>query len=116
MLPNVTGRFFGPQAPCSRALETRLHLTAELNCVELVRRSFDIGTTAPPIVGTPRQSNAKALPPQARLIESPCTVMASVFNGRVAGPLTTSPSRLNLLPWHGQLMVPSATSLIRQPV
>jgi hypothetical protein len=35
--------------------------------------------------------------------------MFLVSNGRAAGPCATEPSRLNLLPWHGQLMVPSAT-------
>ena len=49
-------------------------------------------------------------------IESPCTRIATGSNGLLAGPLATAPSRLNLLPWHGQLIVPSATSLIKHPV
>src|SRR6476469_9291023 len=49
------------------------------------------------------------------MIESPCTVMFSTASGSWAGPLATVPSRLNLLPWHGQSMVPSATLFTVQP-
>src|SRR5882757_6917383 len=41
-------------------------------------------------------------------MESPCTETALASSGSFAGPLTTAPSRLNLLPWHGQSMVPSS--------
>src|ERR1700678_4336185 len=42
--------------------------------------------------------------------------MAMGASGLVAGPLTTEPSlMLNLLPWHGQLMVPPETVLTMQP-
>src|SRR3984893_3214252 len=46
---------------------------------------------------------------QIKTTESPCTAMFLVSNGRAAGPCATEPSRLSLLPWHGQWMVPSAT-------
>ena len=49
-------------------------------------------------------------------IEVPSTLMAMGASGLVAGPLTTEPSlMLNLLPWHGQLMVPPETVLTMQP-
>src|ERR1700736_3048368 len=48
--------------------------------------------------------------PQPRTIESPRTEIASVGSGLFAGPFATEPSRLNLLPWHLQLIVPFATS------
>ena len=48
-------------------------------------------------------------------IESPWTVTAAGSSGFVAGPFATDPSRLNLLPWHGQSMVPSATLFTVQP-
>src|SRR3954451_3722246 len=37
-------------------------------------------------------------------------------SGRGAGPRATVPSKWYLLPWHGQLIVPSFTSLTLQPV
>src|SRR5689334_8571800 len=42
--------------------------------------------------------------------------MFSVASGLSAGPLATVPSRLNLLPWHGQSMVPSATLSTMHPL
>src|SRR5215208_6392906 len=49
-------------------------------------------------------------------IESPSTTTTGFASrGLVAGPLATEPSRLNLLPWHGQLIVPSAISLTAHP-
>ena len=43
-------------------------------------------------------------------------MIATGANGLVAGPLTTEPSlTLNLLPWHGQSMVPFETLLTMQP-
>src|SRR5580692_2294611 len=42
--------------------------------------------------------------------------MATGASGLVAGPLTTEPSlMLNLLPWHGQSMVPLAMVATMQP-
>src|SRR6266702_8759721 len=42
--------------------------------------------------------------------------MLTAANGDEAGPLTTEPSEmLNLLPWHGQLMVPPVTVPTMQP-
>jgi hypothetical protein len=52
---------------------------------------------------------------QFATIESPWTKIALAGNGRVAGPFATEPSRLNRLPWHGQLIVPSATLFTVQP-
>src|ERR1700728_743893 len=44
------------------------------------------------------------------------TVMEAAASGVVAGPVTTAPLViLNLLPWHGQLIVPSATWLHMHP-
>lgn len=45
----------------------------------------------------------------------PCTVTGCDASGFVAGPAATEPSRLNLLPWQGQLMVPSTTSFTAHP-
>src|SRR4051812_49002160 len=42
-------------------------------------------------------------------MESPCTATAFASSGFVAGPLTTAPSRSNLLPWQGQTMLPFST-------
>ena len=53
---------------------------------------------------------------QPGTIEVPSTLMATAASGVVAGPWTTEPSlMLNLLPWHGQSMVPSLIWLTRQP-
>ena len=52
---------------------------------------------------------------QPRTIESPWTETAFASSGRDAGPFATEPSKLNLLPWHGQLIVPSCTSDTVQP-
>ena len=42
--------------------------------------------------------------------------MLTAASGDAAGPLTTEPlAMLNLLPWHGQLMVPPDTVPTRQP-
>ena len=41
--------------------------------------------------------------------------MLLVSSGRDAGPFATEPSRLYLLPWHGQLIVPPTTSLTVHP-
>ena len=42
--------------------------------------------------------------------------MLTGASGDGAGPLTTEPlAMLNLLPWHGQLMVPADTVATRQP-
>ena len=44
------------------------------------------------------------------------TLMATGVSGAVAGPVTTAPSLiLNVLPWHGQSMVPLMTLSHRQP-
>jgi hypothetical protein len=44
------------------------------------------------------------------------TAIVRAGSGLAAGPVTTAPVlTLNLLPWHGQLMVPLATALHRQP-
>ncbi len=48
-------------------------------------------------------------------IESPCTRMPLASNGRLAGPLATLPSRLNLLPWQGQLIDAPTTSATVHP-
>src|ERR1700760_3652063 len=46
----------------------------------------------------------------------PATVTLAAASGVGAGPVTTEPSViLNLLPWQGQLIVPSATWLHRHP-
>ena len=46
----------------------------------------------------------------------PSTLIATGASGLAAGPFTTEPSlTLNLLPWHGQSMVPSATVETMQP-
>ena len=43
-------------------------------------------------------------------MEVPCTLMLTGGSGDAAGPLTTAPlAMLNLLPWHGQLIVPPDT-------
>ena len=43
---------------------------------------------------------------------SPSTVICCSASGAVAGPVTTEPSAIeNALPWHSQLMLPSATAL-----
>src|SRR5262245_60070848 len=43
------------------------------------------------------------------------TFTATGGSGWVAGPLLTEPSSLNLLPWHGQSMVPVSILSTRQP-
>src|SRR6188768_3527622 len=49
-------------------------------------------------------------------MESPLTLMATALSALLAGPFATEPSAtLNLLPWHGQLMVPPDTSPTTQP-
>src|SRR3954469_24132224 len=49
-------------------------------------------------------------------MESPLTLMAIAARGFLAGPFATEPSAtLNLLPWHGQLIVPPDTSPTTQP-
>jgi len=46
----------------------------------------------------------------------PLTLMPTAASGAVAGPVTTEPLvMLNLLPWHGQLIVPPDTLSTRQP-
>src|SRR5215475_12054487 len=46
----------------------------------------------------------------------PVTLMVCDGSGLGAGPWTTEPSlTLNLLPWHGQLIVPPETLLTMQP-
>lgn len=53
---------------------------------------------------------------QARLSPSPVTVTGRASRGRGAGPAVTEPSVMaNLLPWHGQLIVPSDTVVTAQP-
>lgn len=53
---------------------------------------------------------------QASLISSPETVIWAGGRGFVAGPAATLASAiLNLLPWHGQSMVPSLTASTVQP-
>jgi hypothetical protein len=50
------------------------------------------------------------------LIWSPSMVTCFSASGRVAGPVFTVPSvMLYLLPWHGQLIVPAATSETMHP-
>src|SRR5580704_12282646 len=50
------------------------------------------------------------------MIEVPWTLMFTGASGEVAGPFTTEPlTMLNLLPWHGQLMVPPDTVVTRHP-
>ena len=49
------------------------------------------------------------------MIESPWTVMFFFGSGDGAGPSATDPSRLYLLPWQSQLIVPSATVATMQP-
>ena len=50
------------------------------------------------------------------MIASPVTLTATGGSGFLAGPPATEPSEiLNLLPWQGQLMVPSETVLTVQP-
>src|SRR5687767_3422957 len=47
---------------------------------------------------------------------SPVTLMATAASALPAGPAATEPSAtLNLLPWHGQLIVPPETSPTTQP-
>ena len=53
---------------------------------------------------------------QTRTIESPSTATALLSSGSVAGPLATVPSRLYLLPWQGQSIVPSATLFTAHPL
>src|SRR3954451_22183190 len=49
-------------------------------------------------------------------MDVPCTVTDCSGSGRGAGPALTDPSATaNLLPWHGQLMVPPTTSDTVQP-
>src|SRR6185503_3909758 len=49
-------------------------------------------------------------------MESPLTVILRAGSAFGAGPFATDPSAtLNLLPWHGQLIVPLATSPTWQP-
>src|SRR6266568_4750467 len=49
-------------------------------------------------------------------MEVPWTLMLTGASGDAAGPLTTEPSEmLNVLPWHGQLMVPPVTVPTMQP-
>src|SRR4051812_50083712 len=46
----------------------------------------------------------------------PWTLMLTGASGAAAGPLTTEPFvMLNLLPWHGQLIVPPDTLFTVQP-
>src|SRR5215210_2034330 len=53
---------------------------------------------------------------QARTTELPCTVTAVSGSGFLAGPAVGAPSATaNLLPWHGQLIVPSFTSFTEHP-
>jgi uncharacterized membrane protein len=53
---------------------------------------------------------------QAWTMDVPWTLMVTGASGEVAGPLTTEPlAMLNLLPWHGQLMVPPDTVPTMQP-
>ena len=55
-------------------------------------------------------------PGQASEIWPPLTVTSTSPSGAVAGPPWTEPSSMeNLLPWHGQLIVPSATDETGQP-
>lgn len=48
-------------------------------------------------------------------MESPETLMTLAGSGFFAGPSWTLPSSANLLPWHGQMMLPSAISDTVQP-
>ena len=49
-------------------------------------------------------------------MESPFTLMATALSALLAGPFATEPSAtLNLLPWHGQLMVPPRHVSTMQP-
>lgn len=48
-------------------------------------------------------------------IASPVTAMLFASSGRVAGPVATVPSRLKLLPWHGQLIAAPTTSDTEHP-
>src|SRR5215213_4876964 len=48
-------------------------------------------------------------------IESPSTTAGFASRGLVAGPLATDPFRLNLLPWHGQVIAPSTIWLTLHP-
>src|SRR6266487_3460909 len=53
---------------------------------------------------------------QATVISSPLTVTVLAANGAGAGPPWTEPSAIEyLLPWHGQLIVPSLTVETVQP-
>ncbi len=98
-------------APC--APRTEAAVTHGLGAVVSTRQS----------PGPRRQQRRRAEPPtgrgpgaQAKATESPSTVIRAAGSGWVAGPLATLPSlMLNLLPWQGQLIVPSATWLTAQP-
>src|SRR5579859_2250831 len=53
---------------------------------------------------------------QAWMIEVPWTLMLTGASGEAAGPFTTEPlTMLNLLPWHGQLIVPPDTVVTMHP-
>jgi hypothetical protein len=53
---------------------------------------------------------------QARVIESPSTLICFAGRGLDAGPPFTLPSAaLNSLPWQGQWMIPSDTLFTEQP-
>src|SRR5205823_2680528 len=66
--------------------------------------------------GCPGSGKATRSGYQAWTIEVPCTLMLTGGSGDEAGPVTTAPlAMLNLLPWHGQLIVPPDTAAHAAP-